>query len=220
MQDADYSVLQEMMIREQIARRGLTNPRLLDAFRRVPRHRFVPPEARRDAYRDGPLPIGGGQTISQPYIVALMTSLLHLDGTQRVLEIGTGSGYQAAILGLLAGSVHTVERLPELAERAAALLRDLGYTNIFVHTGDGSLGWSEAAPYDSILVTAAAPRAPDALLEQLAPGGCLVLPVGGRSGQELQVWTRTPSGMEMENNVPVAFVPLRGQEGWPEKDWQ
>ena len=220
MQDADYSVQQEMMVREQIARRGLTNPRLLDAFRRVPRHRFVPPEVRHESYRDGPLPIGGGQTISQPYIVALMTSLLNLDGTQRVLEIGTGSGYQAAILGLLAGNVHTVERLPELAERATALLRDLGYTNIFVHTGDGSLGWPEAAPYDAILVTAAAPRAPDALLEQLAVGGCLVIPVGGRAGQELQVWTRTPAGMEMENNVPVAFVPLRGQEGWPEEDWE
>lgn len=220
MQDADFSVLQEAMVREQIARRGLSNPRLLEAFRRVPRHRFVPAELQRDAYRDGPLPIGGGQTISQPYIVALMTSLLHLDGTQRVLEVGTGSGYQAAILGLLAGSVHTVERLPELAERAEALLRDLGYTNIFVHTGDGSLGWPEAAPYDAILVTAAAPRAPVALLEQLAPGGRMVIPVGGRAGQELQVWTRTPAGMEMESNVPVAFVPLRGQQGWPEEDWE
>lgn len=219
MDAADFSALQEMMIREQIARRGLKDPRLLEAFRRVPRHRFVPPDLRRDAYRDGPLPIGGGQTISQPYIVALMTSLLHLDGTQRVLEIGTGSGYQAAILGLLARSVHTVEFLPELADRAEALLRDLGYTNIFVHTGDGSLGWPEAAPYDSILVTAAAPRAPDALLDQLAVGGCLVIPVGGRAGQELQVWTRTPAGVEMESNVPVAFVPLRGQEGWPEEDW-
>lgn len=216
----DYSALQEQMVREQIERRGLKDPRLLEAFRRVPRHQFVPPAVRRDAYRDGPLPIGGGQTISQPYIVALMTSLLHLDGSQRVLEIGTGSGYQAAILGLLAGSVHTVEFLPELAERAEALLRDLGYTNIFVHTGDGSLGWPDAAPYDAILVTAAAPRVSDALLAQLAVDGQLVLPVGGREGQELQVWTRTRDGMQMETNVPVAFVPLRGREGWPETDWE
>lgn len=212
--------LRELMVNEQIARRGINDPRLLEAFRRVPRHRFVPLDSRPQAYRDGPLPIGAGQTISQPYIVALMTDLLRLDGTQRVLEIGTGSGYQAAILGELARSVHTVERLPELAERAAALLRELGYTNIHVHTGDGSLGWPEAAPYDGILVTAAAPRAPDPLLEQLAPGGRLVAPVGGRAGQELQIWTRTPCGLEMESEIPVAFVPLRGKEGWREEDWE
>lgn len=212
--------LREQMIREQIARRGLTNPRLLDAFRRVPRHLFVPPEARPSAYRDGPLPIGDGQTISQPYIVALMTQLLQLDGTQRVLEIGAGSGYQAAILGQLARSVHTVERLPALAQRATARLQELGYANIFVHIADGSTGWPEAAPYDGILVTAAAPRVPDALLQQLAPSGRLVLPVGGRSGQELQVWERTPGGLQMQNNIPVAFVPLRGKEGWSEEDWE
>ena len=216
----DYSAQQERMVREQIERRGLTDALLLQAFRQIPRHRFVPQEERQRAYRDGPLPIGGGQTISQPYIVALMTSLLHLDGGQRVLEIGTGSGYQAAILGQLAKSVHTVERLPELAERAAALLKELGSGNVFVHVGDGSLGWREAAPYQAILVTAAAPRVPDALLEQLAPGGRLVLPVGGRSGQDLQVWECTPDGMQIENNIPVAFVPLRGKEGWPEEDWQ
>jgi protein-L-isoaspartate(D-aspartate) O-methyltransferase len=216
----DFSAQQERMVREQIERRGLTDTRLLQAFRSVPRHHFVPLEERPRAYHDGPLPIGGGQTISQPYIVALMTSLLHLDGSQRVLEIGAGSGYQAAILGQLAESVHSVERLPELAERAAALLQALGSGNVFIHVGDGSLGWPQAAPYHAILVTAAAPRVPDPLLEQLAPGGRLVLPVGGRGGQELQVWERTPRGLQMENNIPVAFVPLRGKEGWPEEDWQ
>lgn len=215
----DFDALREAMVREQIEQRGVRDPRVLAAMRRVPRHRFVPPEAQHHAYRDGPLPIGGGQTISQPYIVALMTSLLRLDGRQRVLEIGTGSGYQAAILGELAEEVHSVERLPELAQRAAALLAELGYTNIHAHPGDGSLGWPEAAPYNGILVAAAAPRVPDALLEQLAPGGRLVIPVGGRSGQDLQLWQRAPGGLEMHTELPVAFVPLRGQAGWPDDLW-
>ncbi len=215
----DFDTLREAMVRRQIEQRGVRDPRVLAAMRRVERHRFVPPEEQHHAYQDGPLPIGGGQTISQPYIVALMTSLLRLDGRQRVLEVGTGSGYQAAVLGELAADVHTVERLPELAQRAATLLAELGYTNIHVHPGDGSLGWPQAAPYDAIIVTAAAPRVSEALLEQLAPGGRLVIPVGGRGGQDLQLWLRTPAGLEMHSEIPVAFVPLRGQEGWPEGEW-
>lgn len=200
------------MVEEQILGRGLRDPRLLAAFKSVPRHLFVPQEDRRLAYADGPLPIGFDQTISQPYIVALMTSLLHLGGGERVLEVGTGSGYQAAILSRMAGEVHTVELLPQLAERAKRLLSE--YPNVFCHVGDGSLGWEEAAPYDGIMVTAAAPETPQVLLEQLKDGGRLVIPVGKRGYQRLELWTRQGSQFDRDALIEVAFVPLRGKYGW------
>jgi protein-L-isoaspartate(D-aspartate) O-methyltransferase len=206
------------MVSSQIERRGLKDPRLLAAFESVPRHRFVPENYRYAAYDDGPIPIGHSQTISQPYIVALMTALLRLKGDERVLEIGTGSGYQAAILGMVTDEVHTVEYLPELAAQADKLLKELGFDNIHVHVGDGSLGWPEAAPYAGILVAAAAPEAPKALLGQLEDGGRLVLPVGGRSMQNLEIWTRKGYDFESRIETSVAFVPLRGEQGWDRKD--
>ncbi|MBN2386711.1 MAG: protein-L-isoaspartate(D-aspartate) O-methyltransferase [Anaerolineales bacterium] len=202
------------MLETQIAHRGILDPRLLAVMGNVPRHRFVPPDERMWAYSDGPLPIGHGQTISQPYIVALMTDLLRLDGPERVLEVGTGSGYQAAVLACLVAEVHTVEFIPELGRQAARLLQDLGHKNVHVHIGDGSLGWQAAAPYDAILVAAAAPDVPQPLLDQLAEGGRLVLPVGGRGFQELQIWQREGTTFSQKNNIAVAFVPLRGEHGW------
>ncbi len=214
-----FTTQREKMVSEQIAHRGLRSPRLLEAFRRVPRHNFVPPECQKNAYDDGPLPIGIGQTISQPYIVALMTSLLSLQGDENVLEIGTGSGYQAAILAELAKTVYTIERHPVLAERASETLANLGYANIFVHAGDGTHGWPEAGPYQGILVTAAAPSAPRSLLDQLADDGKLVIPVGDHYGQDLQVWERHGERFEPESIIPVMFVPLRGEFGWKDEEW-
>ncbi|MFZ5819460.1 MAG: protein-L-isoaspartate(D-aspartate) O-methyltransferase [Chloroflexota bacterium] len=213
----DYALQCERMIAEQIVRRGLNEPRLLVAMESVPRHLFVPQEYRHAAYEDGPLPIGYGQTISQPYIVALMTDLLHLKGGERVLEVGAGSGYQAAILGMLAGEVHTVEYVPELAASAGKLLKELGVDNVHLHVGDGSLGWPASAPYEGILVAAAAPQTPRALLEQLADGGRLVLPVGGRGLQQLEVWKRKGDNYETDSVLSVAFVPLRGEQGWDQE---
>jgi len=207
------------MIKEQIERRGLHDSRLLSALNSVPRHLFVPEEYRYSAYDDCPLPIGFGQTISQPYIVALMTDLLGLKGDERVLEVGAGSGYQAAILGMMAEEVHTVEYVPELASNAEKLLRALGLDNVHCHFGDGSLGWPEFEPYEGILVAAAAPQAPKALLEQLEDGGRLVLPVGGRGFQQLEVWERKGGGFDKKNITTVAFVPLRGEQGWDRKEW-
>ncbi len=199
---------------EQISARGLDDPRLLAAFESVPRHLFVPEKWRSAAYQDHPLPIGFGQTISQPYIVALMTSLLHLMGEERVLEVGTGSGYQAAILGGMAGEVHTIEFVPELAARAEELLRGLGVGNVIVHSGDGSLGWPGSAPYAGIVVTAAAPKVPGPLLEQLAKDGRLVIPVSRRwRDQFLKVITRRDQELTEQVITGVAFVPLRGKYG-------
>lgn len=209
----------KQMVKSQIVRRGLRNERLLAAFESVPRHMFVPEEYRYAAYDDSPLPIGFSQTISQPYIVALMTNLLKLKGDERVLEIGTGSGYQAAILGMMAEEVHTVEYLPELATNADKLLKELGLDNVHVHVGDGSLGWPETAPYKGILVAAAAPQVPKTLLDQLEEGGCLILPVGGRGMQNLEVWEREGNSFKSEVETAVAFVPLRGEEGWDRKEW-
>ena len=207
------------MVKTQIVQRGLQNPRLLTAFESVPRHCFVPQEYRYAAYDDSPLPIGFSQTISQPYIVALMTNLLALKGDERVLEIGTGSGYQAAILGMMVDEVHTVEFVPELATRADALLKELGMNNVHIHIGDGSLGWPDCAPYAGILVAAAAPQVPKALLEQLEDGGRLVLPVGGRGMQNLEVWERKDDKFNSKTETVVAFVPLRGEQGWDRKEW-
>lgn len=211
--------LRAEMVAQQIERRGITELRLLEVMRTVPRHLFVPEDLISMAYDDCPLSIGSGQTISQPYIVALMTQLLHLQGDEIVLEIGTGSGYQAAVLSRLAHSVHTIERFSTLASRARQVLDTLLFENVVVHTQDGSLGWPEAAPYQGILVTAAAPAPPPPLLEQLADGGRLVLPVGGRGGQVLQVWQRCGDNFDHEDNIYVAFVPLRGAHGWNEVYW-
>lgn len=207
------------MVKEQIKRRGVHDPRLLAALESVPRHLFVPKDYRRSAYDDCPLPIGFGQTISQPYIVALMTDLLKLNGDERILEVGAGSGYQAAILGALAGEVHTVEYVSELATRAGKLLKQLELSNVCCHFGDGSLGWPEAAPYGGILVAAAAPKTPEVLLEQLEDGGRMVLPVGGRGFQQLEVWERKGDEFDRNTITTVAFVPLRGEQGWDRKEW-
>lgn len=210
----DFAFEREQMVMYQIEKRGVSNPAVLHAMRMVPRHLFVPVELREHAYADYPLPIGNDQTISQPYIVALMTALLNLKGTEKVLEIGTGSGYQAAVLSLLAREVHTVEYIPSLARAAAAALRDLGYTNVSIHQGDGSFGWEVQAPYDAIMVTASAPKAPPPLLSQLKPGGRMVLPVGGRGMQWLELWQEENGVWQPEEVLPVAFVPLRGAHGW------
>jgi protein-L-isoaspartate(D-aspartate) O-methyltransferase len=215
----DYERQRLEMVSRQIEERGIQDARLLQVLRGVPRHAFVPFDVQENAYEDRPLPIGQGQTISQPYIVALMTFLLHLEGTENVLEIGSGSGYQAAVLARLARQVHSIERDPLLAERARNTLCALGYLNVTIHTGDGSAGLPESGPYDGILVTAAAPNVPRPLLEQLAPEGRLVAPVGGRKGQQLQVWRPSGSGFDFDEIAPVAFVPLRGQWGWSEQGW-
>ncbi len=212
----DFQIARKRMVEGQIARRGITSPRVLEAFLDTPRHLFIPKIQHLFAYEDGPLPIGKGQTISQPYIVAYMTERLNLGGEERVLEIGTGSGYQAAILGKLAAEVHTVERHPSLAKSAAQLLADLGYENIQVHLGDGTRGLLDFAPYDAIMVTAAAPDVPDPLLDQLADGGRLIMPVGGRGGQMLHLYQRRGEEIIRDNLAPVAFVPLIGDHGWPD----
>ena len=180
----------------------------------MPRERFVPESERRFAYSDGPLSIGFGQTISQPYIVALMTELLRPHARMRVLEIGTGSGYQTAVLAECVGEVYTVEIVPELSRRAEELLRDLGYTNVRFRVGDGSLGWPEHAPFDRILVTAGAPDLPPPLFEQLAEGGLLVIPIGDRESQVLEVVTKRNGRALARRLVDCAFVPLLGKEGW------
>lgn len=207
------------MVKSQIARRGLKDPRLLAAFEAVPRHLFVPKQYHYAAYDDGPLPIGFSQTISQPYIVALMTDLLELQGHERVLEVGTGSGYQAAILGQLSREVHTIEYIQELASKAEKLITKLKLENVHVHFGDGSVGWPGTAPYHGILVAAAAPKTPKVLLEQLEDGGKLVLPVGGRGVQSLEVWERDGKKYRNKTVTAVAFVPLRGKDGWNKNKW-
>ncbi len=199
-------------------RSEIGDERVLRAVARVPREEFVPPEYRHLAYQDRPIPIGYGQTISQPLMVAMMTELLHLKGHEKVLEVGTGSGYQAAILAELAARVETVERVPELAEIATERLRRLGYTNVVVHVAGGALGWPEEAPYDGILVTAGAPRVPRPLVEQLAIGGRLVIPVGRRQIQQLLSVTRQPDGVKVRRHGPCRFVPLIGEQAWPEEE--
>lgn len=201
----------EAMVERQIAARGIDDERVLRAMRRVPRHEFVPPEQRRHAYEDRPLPIGLDQTISQPYIVALMSAALGLEGGETVLEIGTGSGYQTAILSELAARVYTIEILPELAANADSVLGRLGCTNVTVRTGDGYAGWPEAAPFAAILVTAAPPHVPQPLLSQLAVGGRLVLPVGAGEAQDLVRIVRTETGYERTTLAAVRFVPMTGE---------
>ncbi len=208
----------ENMVNYQIARRGIVDERVLDTMRSIPRHLFVPAEFQKDAYDDSPLPIGNEQTISQPYIVAFMTNILDLQGDERVLEVGTGSGYQAAVLSLLVKNVHTVERVPALAAKAQQILLKLGIKNVDVHVGDGSLGWPEMAPYQAILVTAAAPSTPKALLDQLDVGGRMIIPVGGRYQQTLELWQKKKEGLKFQTILPVVFVPLKGRQGWSIED--
>ncbi len=199
------------MVDTQIAARGVRDPRVLAAMRKVPRHRFVDEAQRARAYEDRPLPIADNQTISQPYIVALMTELLELPDRARVLEIGTGSGYQSAVLGEIAADVYSIEILPELADAASQKLKELGYDNVEVRAGDGYRGWPEHAPFDGIIVTAAPERIPQPLIDQLAPGGRMVIPVGGFF-QELKVFTKSRDGRVTEKDIiPVRFVPMTGE---------
>ena len=206
----DFKAQRLRMVNEQLKGRDIRDPRVLDAILRVPRHLFVPESLRTQAYRDSPLPIGYNQTISQPYIVAFMTQALDVQSSHRVLEIGTGSGYQAAVLSLLANRVYTIEIVEPLAVRARATLADLGYRNIEVRTGNGYLGWPEHAPYDRIIVTAAPEEIPPALVHQLKIGGLMVIPVGTVT-QQLRVLRRTPTAIETLSTLPVRFVPMTGK---------
>ena len=206
MQD-DLARLRERMVAEQMAARDIKDPRVLEAMRKVPRHLFVPPDQQRAAYEDHPLPIGRGQTISQPYIVAYMTQALELKPTDKVLEVGTGSGYQAAVLGELAAQVYTIEIVADLAESARQTLTAAGYKNIHVRHGDGYGGWPEQAPFNAIMVTAAPDHVPEPLVDQLAPGGRMIIPVGD-AYQELRLIQRTDKGVVERSTLPVRFVPL------------
>jgi protein-L-isoaspartate(D-aspartate) O-methyltransferase len=202
------------MVEEQLRRRGIVDRRVLDAMAQVPRELFVPEAVRDRAYEDAALPIGGNQTISQPYMVARICEGLAVRSDDRVLDVGTGSGYQAAVLARLAEEVHTIERLPGLAERAREALAAAGCANVHVHVGDGSLGLPDHAPFGAIAVAAAAPEVPASLYEQLEPGGRLVVPVGGRRGQQLRFVVRSPEGPAVLPSVPCRFVPLVGAEGF------
>src|SRR4030043_1087871 len=208
----DYKTMREKMVETQIKARGVKDPRVISALLKVERHRFVPEEYLNSAYADQPLPIGEGQTISQPYIVALMTELLELNGNEKVLEIGTGSGYQAAILAELTKEVYTIEIIESLALRAKNRLLELGYQNIRVKAGDGYLGWPEAAPFDAITITAAPDHIPKPLVEQLKEGGRMVLPVG-RYTQELKKIIKRSGKIETIDVIPVLFVPMTGEGG-------
>jgi len=202
------------MVEEQLRRRGIRDERVLTAMAKVPRDAFVAPEDAPNAYGDSPLPIGAGQTISQPYIVAAMLEQLELRPQDRVLEVGTGTGYEAVILGELTAEVWTIERQPELAETARALLQRLGYANVHVVQGDGSRGLPDQAPFDKILVAAAAPRIPEMLIEQLADGGKMIVPVGTRQEQQLQLIRKTGDDVTVTPRDLCRFVPLVGEQGW------
>ena len=215
MSQPDGELHRRWMVDEQLRARDIRDERVLEAMARVPRELFVPEDLRARAYDDAALPIGEGQTISQPYMVAFICQTLALSGRERVLDVGAGSGYQAAVLAELASEVHTIERRPELAERARANLEAAGYADrVQVHVGDGTLGDPEHAPFGAIAVAAAAPELPPSLYEQLEPNGRLVVPVGSRRGQELQLVVRSPEGPAIVHSVPCRFVPLVGEEGF------
>lgn len=211
----DFATAQRRLV-DKLTQHGITDRRVLEVIGAVPRHLFVPEVLQASAYEDRALPIGGGQTISQPYMVALMTQELRLTGVESVLEIGTGSGYQAAILSRLARRVVTIERLAPLARRARKILTELGITNVECHVGDGSVGWPASAPYDGIVVTAGAPTTPKALYDQLKLGGRLVIPIRRDPVEMLQTIVRAPAGPEIRDVCECSFVPLIGEEGWAE----
>ncbi len=213
-QEARAARERERMVEEQLVRRGVTDPRVLDAMRRVPRHRFVEEALRDRAYGDHPLPIGENQTISQPYIVGMMTQLLALTGTEKVLEIGTGSGYQTAVLAELVRRVCSVERFMSLGVRARRILEELGYTSAVVKMADGTYGWADEAPFERIIVTAGAPAIPAPLVQQLAEGGRIVVPVGGPQSQVLHVAEKVDGRMRLTMDCDCSFVKLVGKYGW------
>lgn len=215
--DQQFAKLRELMVREQLQARDVKDARVLAAMGKVPRHKFVAKDLAKYAYEDYPLPLTLGQTISQPYIVGYMTQALELRGGERVLEIGTGSGYQAAILAELVAEVYTIEILPELAARAQSTLDALKYTNIHIRCGDGYIGWPEAAPFDRIIVTAAADHIPQPLIDQLKPGGKMIIPVGSEE-QELILVEKSAQGISRRSTIPVRFVPMTGQAQRKRKD--
>jgi protein-L-isoaspartate(D-aspartate) O-methyltransferase len=219
MTEDNFAAERQRMVDKQIAARGVSDPRVLAAMRTVPRHRFIPSHLWDQAYNDYPLPIGEDQTISQPYIVALMTELLELKEMDRVLEIGTGSGYQGAILAELAAQVFTIDRVATLLARAEQILTSLGYTNIKTRVGDGTLGWPEEMPFEAVIVTAGAPQVPRPLTEQLALGGRLVIPVGDTWSQTLTVVRKTTEGLKFESHGGCRFVRLIGKYGWEDGTW-
>jgi len=212
----DYRLAREKMMKNQIISRGITDPGVLEAMGKIQRHLFVEEALIGEAYNDHPLPVGYKQTISQPYIVALMTEALEMTGKEKTLEIGTGSGYQTAILAELSKTVYTIERIERLLEKSKMLLESLGYTNIFFKAFDGTLGWDEFAPYDAIIVTAGAPKIPQPLMDQMAEGGKLVIPIGNRYGQDLIKVTRTKNAFKEKNLGGCRFVDLIGAHGWEE----
>ncbi len=212
-----YAIARKKMVERQIRGRGIRDPKVLNAMLEIPRHLFVEPALESQAYSDSPLPIGFRQTISQPYMVGYMTASLELAGNEKVLEVGTGSGYQAAVLSRIVRKVCTVERIPELARRARRLFDQLGLHNIHLKVCDGSLGWVAEAPFDAIVVTAASPDIPEEYLQQLADGGRLVIPVGGRDGQLLKKVTRRGDRFTTESLLGCRFVPLIGEHGWADE---
>ena len=212
--DDPFAIARNQMVQDQILSRGINDARILDAFRNIPRHKFVPEEFLNQAYADRPLPIGYGQTISQPYIVALMSHHLDLHGDEKVLEVGTGSGYQTAILAFLASVVYSVEIIKELSENAAESMGALQIENVHLSVGDGSIGLQSQAPYDRISITAAVPMLSMEIQDQLAVGGKLIAPVGDRSRQILELWVKDEDRFVKKKILPVVFVPLRGKQGW------
>jgi protein-L-isoaspartate(D-aspartate) O-methyltransferase len=210
----EYCGAREKMVQEQLLARGIKDARVLEAMGKIPRHLFVEEELAEQAYEDAPLPIGAKQTISQPYMVALMTESLQLSGSEKVLEIGTGSGYQTAVLAELALQVFSIEKIPELAFQAEAILHELGYSNVAIRIGDGTLGWAEYAPFDAVLVTAGSPGLPQPLLDQLSVGGRLVIPLGDEQSQMLKRVRRADSGLREEELGECRFVKLWGKHGW------
>lgn len=214
--DSGFEKQRASMLTNHLKSRGISDPRVLAAMATVPREEFVPDDEKAEAYRDGPLPIGHGQTISQPYTVAMMCEALQLTGNENVLEVGTGSGYAACVLSHLAQQVHTIERIPELARLAEARLQHLGIRNVQVHVGDGSLGLPEAAPFDAIVVTAGGPSVPADFVNQLVEGGRIVMPVGPMHNQTMCRYTRRQVGLESEELGAFCFVPLIGADAWPD----
>ena len=214
----EFRELRDLMVKTQLVPRGIKDERMLAAMKKVPRHLFVDEAMQHRAYDDSALPIGEGQTISQPYMVAVMTEFLELKGTEKVLEIGTGSGYQAAVLAELVKEVYTVERITVLAKRAEGRYRELGYDNIHVKVADGTLGWPDAAPFDRIIITAGTPKVPEPLLQQLADQGMLIAPVGDRFSQQIIKVRKIGEKVVEEYHTPCVFVPLIGEYGWKKQE--